>query len=259
MVRKKVIIFDIDGTAIDSPGQKLPTKRLVKVTQVVNTNYYLCAATGRVWSFAEPVLRGMKLGDPCIISGGTQICDPSTGKILWQCNLRQADLKAAIAIFRQYPDYKILWNDYTDEDYLYGGRLPKDINLDEPVYFLEMIFVPQLIAPEVIAKLSSIEGIACILAVAQRPGFHDIHVTNRKATKEHAIAELLKIIKVSREDTIGVGDGHNDLHLFAAVHQKIAMTNGVEELKSKADHIIGNVGEDGFAAWLETLNSTTTR
>src|SRR5437868_1564597 len=165
-MKQQAIIFDIDGTAIDSPEQKLPTDRLTKAAQAIRKDYYLCAATGRAWSFTKHVLQAMKLTDPCIISGGTQICDPQTGKIFWQCNLEPVDLEAAAAILRRYPHYMVQWNDYTDEDYLHGGRAPADIELDKPVYFLGMMFVPQKVAPEIAAQLSSIEGIACILAVA---------------------------------------------------------------------------------------------
>jgi HAD superfamily hydrolase (TIGR01484 family) len=253
-MKKQAIIFDIDGTAIDSPEQKLPTARLTKAAGAVRQDYYLSAATGRVWSFAKPVLQAMQLTDPCIISGGTQICEPQTGKILWQCNLEPADLKAAATILKDYPEYKVLWNDYADEDYLHGGESPDAIKLDEEVYFLEMIFVPQAVAPEIGARLGAIEGIACILALAQRPGYIDIHITNRGATKEHAVAELLKTLKLDRQDATGIGDGHNDLHLFAAVNHKVAMSNAVAELKAQADQVIGNVAEDGLAAYLESLH-----
>lgn len=255
MKKQKAIIFDIDGTAIDSPDQKLPTARLVDAARAIEGTHYLCAATGRVWSFAEPVLKGMALQDPCIISGGTQICNPSTGKIAWQCNIEPAGLQAVLAIVKQYPEYNVLYNDYVEHDYLYGGTSPRDISIHEPVYFFEQIFVPSGIAPEIVAKLSKIDGIACTPAIAQRPGFSDIHVTNRSATKEHAVGELLKLLHVKVGNTIGVGDGHNDLHLFSAVGHKVAMSNSVKDLKAAADEVIGSVNGDGFAAYLEKLAS----
>jgi hydroxymethylpyrimidine pyrophosphatase-like HAD family hydrolase len=58
-MKNKAIIFDIDGTAIDSPSQKIPSDRLIKAVRQIETEYFVCAATGRVWSFAEPVIRGL--------------------------------------------------------------------------------------------------------------------------------------------------------------------------------------------------------
>lgn len=252
-MKNKAIIFDIDGTAIDSPSQKIPSDRLMGAVRNVEDSYYVCAATGRVWTFAKSVLKGLSLVDPCIISAGTQICNPVTGEIMWQRDIDKADLESALLIAKGYPEYGVLYNDNDEDAYLNGGINVSGLQINESVYFFELIFVPQRIAPEIVAKLSAIEGIAVTLVVAQREGFNDIHITNRDATKEHAVAELLKIIQVNPENTIGVGDGHNDIHLFNAVKQKVAMGNAVEELKASSSKIIGAVKDDGFAQYLEDL------
>jgi hydroxymethylpyrimidine pyrophosphatase-like HAD family hydrolase len=70
-VKDNAIIFDIDGTAINSPEQKLPRENLVSVIEQLMDAYYLSTATERVWSFAKHVLHGLHLTDPCIISAGT--------------------------------------------------------------------------------------------------------------------------------------------------------------------------------------------
>lgn len=255
MNRDKALIFDIDGTAINSPIQKVPSERLVQAVRKIEKDYFICAATGRVWTFAEPVLKGLSLVDPCIISAGTQICNPGTGEIMWQCDVDKADLAATLAIAKKYPEYKVLYNDNDEDSYLNGGLDIASLQIDEPVYFFELIFVPQDVAPKIVAELSSIDGIAVTMVVAQRTGFNDIHVTNRNATKEHAIAELLKILNVRQENTIGVGDGHNDIHLFNAVKHKVAMGNAVDELKAAANEVIGLVTDDGFAEYLERLSN----
>jgi len=252
-MRSKAIIFDIDGTAIDSPVQKLPSRRLVDAVRGIENDYYVCAATGRVWTFAEPVLKALLLVDPCIISAGTQICNPVTGEIMWQCNIDPDDLVNVVELAKTYPDYKVLYNDNDEDAYLNGGLDINTLRIKKVVYFFELIFIPNHLAPEVVAKLSQIEGLAITLVVSQKPGYNDIHITNRNATKEHAVAELLYILNVKRENTIGIGDGNNDIHLFNAVQKKIAMGNAVDELKTSAELIIGDVVEDGLATYLESL------
>jgi Cof subfamily protein (haloacid dehalogenase superfamily) len=256
-MKRKAIIFDIDGTAIDSPVQKLPSQRLIDAVKAVEDEYYVCAATGRVWPFAKDFIKGLKLTDPCIISGGTQIINPATEEMLWQSNLQDADWQVALEVMRQYPEFLIIYNEYTEDDYLYGGTSPAEVKIGGPVYMLEQKFIPNNIAPEILAKLSQIEGASCTLVTAQRPGFNDIHVTNKGATKEQTIARLLEIIKVDKSNTIGFGDGHNDIHLFNAVHHKVAMDNAVEELRAMADEIIGHVTEDSFAKYLEELSQNS--
>jgi Cof subfamily protein (haloacid dehalogenase superfamily) len=254
-MKHTAIIFDIDGTAIDSPEQKVATERLVKAIQSIEQSYYLCAATGRVWPYAEQVIKSMQLVDPCIISGGTQICNPLTGEILWQCNLETADVQAAIAILKQYPEYMTLYNEYSEEDYLHGGTPPLKLHIPETeiVNVLEQKFVPAAIAPEIAAKLSTLKDATCTVVVSQRQGFNDLHITNKSATKEHAVHEVIRILGIQQTDTIGVGDNYNDIHIFNAVARKVAMGNSIAELKALADEVIGDVQSDGFATYLESL------
>ncbi|HEX5352347.1 MAG TPA: Cof-type HAD-IIB family hydrolase [Trichococcus sp.] len=68
------------------------------------------------------------------------------------------------------------------------------------------------------------------------PGVH-------KAT---AIEALLTHLGLSKEGTIAIGDGLNDLEMFDYCEIGIAMGNAKEELKSVADHVTGSVDEDGL-------------
>lgn len=172
---------------------------------------------------------------------------------MWQTSIEPADLQSALAVLLRYPDYNVLYNDYREDDYLYGGVSPTDLHITHSVYFLEQIFIPQNKSAEIVAELSRIEGLACTLVAAQRLGYHDIHITDRNATKEHAVAELLHMLALERKQATGIGDGHNDIHLFKAVEQRIAMDNAVKELKNAADLVIGSVQDDGLAEYLEKL------
>lgn len=252
-MRTKAIIFDLDGTAIDSPIQKQPTERLSSAALNLQNDYYLCAATGRCWTFAKNVLQGMHLSDLCIISGGTQICDPRTGEIVWQKDITPQALNDVVKIFKKNGRQRIIFNDYTEEDYFHGGTLPQDFDISKRVNWLSQSFVPDKLAIKLHSELDTVKGITCVMVVSQKSGCRDLHIVNAKATKEHAIAELLERLGVNKKNTIGIGDGHNDLHLFNAVGKKVAMGNSVNELKKNADLIIGEVKNDSLAEYFEEL------
>lgn len=258
MAKKSALIFDIDGTALDSPTQKLPTNRLVAAIRAIENNYYICAATGRPWQFAQDVLQGMGLVDPCIISGGTQICNPRDGRIVWQCAIEPEDVKKIKAVLLKYKGHRLIVNDFSEDDYFNGGCSPEELNTEQAIFFADYVFVPDTIAAEIAAELKQIPGITCVLATAQKPGHRDIHITNRIATKEYAVAELLKMIGVEKSNTWGFGDALNDIHLFRAVHTKIAMGNAVQELKDMADEVIPSVTDDGLAWYFERLRNSHT-
>jgi Cof subfamily protein (haloacid dehalogenase superfamily) len=252
-VRNKAIIFDIDGTVVDSPDQKLPTANLTRAFKNISQAYYCCAATGRPWSFAKDIITHLEAGNPSIVAGGTQIRD-SNGDVLWQCDIPSSSLIEVLNTFSEYDNHSLLVNDYEESAYLDDkGLRVEDIDPESKAYFLEAIFVPEKEAYKLKEKLDKIDGIVCTMVVAQREGMKDLHVTNEFATKEHAITELLKLIQVDVDQTIGVGDGHNDLHLFASVKTKVAMGNAVPELKAAADIVIGDVKNDGLAEYLESL------
>jgi 5-amino-6-(5-phospho-D-ribitylamino)uracil phosphatase len=256
ILKKKAIILDLDGVVVDSPKQKLPGKRLIKAIDSLKKEYYISVATGRVWSFAKEILKALNLKDPCIISGGTQICNPATNKILWQKNIDKKALIKVIRFLENFPNFKLLSNDIKEEDYFYGGVSPKDFLIKEPIYMLNQVFVPNNTAKKICRELNKIKNIACVLATAQKPNCKDLHILNKRATKKQAVEKLLKIIRVKKEDTIAIGDGLNDTDLFKAVSYKVAMANAVPELKNIADKVIGDVKKDGLAKYFEILNNS---
>jgi Cof subfamily protein (haloacid dehalogenase superfamily) len=255
MKKTSALIFDVDGTAIDSPAQKIPSQRLSKSIRAIEDTYYICAATGRPWPFAEPVLRGLNLIDPCIISGGTQICDPQSGEILWQCDIEPEDVKAVKNILLGYSKYHLIINDFSEAEYHQGGFPVSELDVDKDIFFIDFIYIPESEAKEIADKIRTIEGVTCTLATAHNAGQNDIHITNKAATKEHAVAELLNRVQVDKKNTYGFGDALNDVHLFRAVAQKIAMGNAVPELKELADEVIGVVSQDGLAEYFERLKA----
>ena len=251
-MRQSAIIFDIDGTVVDSPSQKIPTERLVEAFDRKREEYFLCAATGRPWTFAKDIVQALTT-DPVIVAGGTQI-RTATGEILWQTAIEHDALIEILGVLKKYKECNLLYNDYEERMYLEADGYSVDqIPVDEPIYFLETIFVPEAETNTIVDELMKIDGITCTIVVAQRPGMKDIHITNEFATKEHAITELLKILQVDVDKTVGVGDGHNDIHLFASVKTKVAMGNAVAELKEAADIVIEDVQNDGLAQFLETM------
>lgn len=73
MSQYKLIIFDLDGTAIPNHPDALPSPQLIKAIAQVKHNIKLCAATGRTIIKAGPIFEQLALSDPCIISGGRKL------------------------------------------------------------------------------------------------------------------------------------------------------------------------------------------
>ena len=78
-----------------------------------------------------------------------------------------------------------------------------------------------------------------------------ISISHTKATKQHAIFEVAKILGIDTHEIIAIGDGGNDLPLLMACGLKVAMGNAVEDLKEIADYVAPSVEEDGVAHVIE--------
>jgi Cof subfamily protein (haloacid dehalogenase superfamily) len=251
----KLVITDLDGTALDSPIEKVSSPRLAQaVIDADAAGIKVCAATGRPVSFAMPVLTSMGLSDPAIVAGGSRIINPKTTEKLWGVDISREDLEAVLAVIKPY-DIKVLWNDNTEQDYAEGGWEVDGLKTHDGIHFFELCFVPNELSEQINKQLNEIDGVTASIVKSYHDDAKDIHIINKAATKEHAIYELQKMLGISVEQTVGVGDGHNDIHLFNGVGHKVAMNNAVQDLKDQADEIIGDVKEDGLAEFIEKLVS----
>ena len=76
-------------------------------------------------------------------------------------------------------------------------------------------------------------------------------VYSREASKGNALAALAGHLGIRQEETACIGDGENDLSMFASSGLKIAMGNAVESLKVQADHVTDPNNRDGAARAIE--------
>lgn len=241
----KAIVFDIDGTAVENRRDAMPSERLVRAIAAARDHIHLFAASGRSPIYGAPILRALGLTDPCIVGGGTSIMNPVSGQILDQALL---------------PTNVITRVQQASAPFGYDVHLGSTATQVRPATHGQPVKHPQ---PYVLLQQVSdgditnlMQALATIpeIVAAASPDFdggHTIQITNHDATKEHRIKQLLDQLGVKREQTIGVGDGDNDIHLFASVGHRIAMGNASEQLKSIANEIAPPISQDGLAYIIE--------
>jgi HAD superfamily hydrolase (TIGR01484 family) len=242
----KAIIFDLDGTAIPNTPNGMPSSRLVKAIQAASPSLILCAATGRPITNAKSILDALQLKHPCVISAGTQIADPVSGEILWEAAIDKSDAEAIIEVCKPYHYELLVGNELMGE-----GSAAREKQVTGSVNVMYLMGCAEADAQIILQKLGEISGITAAGVTSWTHEGIDIHITHREATKEHAIAELLKMLDITKEDAVGIGDANNDVHLFKAVGYKVAMGNATDLLKSQADEVCDSVDEDGLAKFIE--------
>lgn len=241
------IIFDLDGTVMPSARHSMPGPEICAAVTTNRDKLILCAATGRAWRDAGPVIKALGVNRPSIINGGTSIVDPESETILWEETIPAKTAAGIYKIAKKYP-YPFSFSKGLT---IVEGEEPKgSVNT---LYILDVpLNSPNLKLLE--DELDNVEGVTISRAYSWgiEKGM-DLHITSQTATKEHAVVELCSILNLDRTKVAGVGDGFNDIHLFNAVGYKVAMGNAVSELKEAADEVIAGVEENGLAAFIKQV------
>lgn len=244
------LVFDLDGTAITNKLEAMPSERLIHAVSRAKDKLHLIAATGRTVQHALPIVQALGLTDPCVVTGGATIINPASGEVLHEALFSQAQLDIITDICRNKSFLVRAGHQAFDES------VPaKDCHLVTPATIIFIAGLAETDVPKMVKTLSAIPGVAATSARAYTGGYV-LNLTTIDGTKEHGIGRVLKDIDVLKSASIGVGDGDNDSHLFAATGYHVAMGNATENLKSLADEIAPSIDDDGLAWIIERLLET---
>lgn len=236
----KAIMLDVDGTLVTNEYEGRISPKVKQTILKANAKVKVGIASGRPLARVSFIMEELKLKIPCVIGGGTQIVDPLTGLIIWEQPILTKDAALLQKELQQVP-YKVWVVDEVEEILLTPNlKLKKPLN-----FFMSKILEEE--ADRLISLFSNIPTLALTKVVAYTPGYVSLHITHAQATKQHAIEKVAEILKLDRDQIIGVGDGHNDIPLFKACGLRVAMGDAVQLLKERADYIAPSCIDDGVA------------
>lgn len=241
----KAIIFDLDGTVVPSILEGMPSDAVVKAVQRVKGKIKLSSASARAVQYCRNIWQALSLEDPCIINGGSQIINPKTEKVIWEQLLPEGAIKEVLDKARGYTE-TVAFNGVIFNINAKHEEFPKNTNL------MVAFGVKKEKTESLVNLLSMIPDVAVHVLHSWVEGdYWDFHIIHKLATKKHAVAKLIEILGVQKEEVIGVGDGNNDMPLFEAVGYKVAMGNAANALKENADYVTDTLDNDGFAKFIE--------
>ncbi len=235
----KALIMDCDGTLIPNLRNGLPSLKVTEAINKISKKIHIGIATSRPLFLAAPIMKHLNLSGPSIVAAGAQIVDGKTFKILKEQSIEKEDLSKAIAIVRGF-ELKYFLQDGTSND--------KEMTTSEtPNKAIEMAMMEleQDLAEKLKNELSKISGISVHKNMSWQTGKADVVITHSSATKHHGILEVARLLNISSDEIIGVGDGYNDFPLLMACGYKVAMGNAVDDLKAIADYVAPTVENDG--------------
>lgn len=245
-MRYKLLLLDLDGTLVKDlgmpPKKFTPSTRLKSAIQAVSKKVSVCLCTGRDKATVLDVIGQFGITTPQIIEGGAKIIYHQ-GKEVWAKYLSAPVINQTIKYLKNSPvEFSIIVN---------GVEIMNQIPLNDldkitSVFWYAANRQQTNQLQKFYAQNSDVQ-----LSVNQHRGGNTIYITHQEGTKTHGISKLQEILKVTKDETIGVGDGNNDVMMFAGCGFKVAMGNAVPELKKLADFITLSVKKDGVADVIE--------
>ena len=241
----QALVFDLDGTAIPQAFDGMPSKRVIDAVSRAKKYCHVSIATGRPYSYSKDILAALGIEDLCILSGGSCLYSCKTNEYVWKQELETHLLEEVLFKLKKFSDHDV-------EDGVHKGRVP--FHSYRPTGSIDLLCIFSVTkeeSEEIVTIVGQSKGLVAHAMGSWKLGTYDVHITHELATKKHALQSLLARLNVDHSRVMVVGDGGNDLPLFELAGLKVAMENGADELKVKADWVAPSVSDDGLAVAIE--------
>lgn len=273
-----ILALDIDGTLL-GPGGHLGDRTRRAVHAAGEAGWLVTLATGRRWDSTKPIADDLGLRVPLIVFNGAVVRDSVTAEILHYNPLPHeatAPLVWALVGRKLQP---VLYEDvHAGERLLTGpeeydnpvihrwlsgvglehGPIVQRLPYDELAEAGRVVRIVVYDAPE---RMAGIEGLAeelgldhrTLLYEAGRDEYLMAELLHSHGTKAAAIAALAARYGLSLNETVAVGDGHNDVEMLAEAGLGVAMGQAPEAVRARADVTIGGHADEGLASFIEEI------
>ena len=268
----RFIALDLDGTLLDSQ-KRLSHRNETVLKECIRRGITVVPCTGRIWFGVPEVIRCFPGIRYAITTNGAVIEDVAEGRVLDERKMSQ---ELALEILELGKQFNTMYDAYAGgrafgearfidhmEDYGISPELSKMVHSTREI-------VPD-VAEAVRALGATVEKInyffgdmeerrrakeallarGDVLVSASFPTNLEINALG--ASKGEAILRLAEHLGLRPDQTMGFGDGENDISMMRLAGIGVAMGNAMETVKAEANVITGTNDADGVADAIERL------
>lgn len=268
---KTLYISDLDGTLL-SPDVSLTSRSIRILNELISQGLLFTVATARSIASVKYILRDLKLTLPIILMNGVCIYDPVKRDYVKVEAFNREDAKALISMIEENHLKGFLYTINKGELATYyedlSNKALKDFHDERVIKYKKpftrvdnfaalidesIIYFTLMDKKENLEQLyEMIKVIPNINSVFYKDNYFEnmwyLEIFSRNSSKYHAVQFLRNFLSV--DTIIGFGDNQNDMALFDACDKCYAVGNAINELKLRADGVIGKNTEDAVAIWL---------
>lgn len=252
-----VVLSDVDGTQIIH-GQRLPSDEVQAAARTLRVNGVpLLEVTSRSHALMRKLVEPLDLRDNlCTLDGGATVAHANGGEVVWSQWLNADTTRTVVSSIGRF-----CTDIHFDMDS--RGRNPLEVlaAIEDEQTAIEG--APSVFAifgtergEEIVRTLAGLAGVkhTPIMGYENSPTLRCIQVVDAGVDKQYGIEQMLRYSNLADRRRLAIGDGMNDLPLFAAAGEggvRVAMGNAPDALKDLADWIGPSVEEHGFAVAME--------
>ncbi|SDC06588.1 hypothetical protein SAMN05421734_10453 [Pelagirhabdus alkalitolerans] len=237
----KWIALDLDGTLVDH-GERYVSDRMIKaVNDAREQGIEVVIATGRHRSTSLAIAEQLQVDYMITLNGGE--IWTRDGELIERAAIDEETVKEIIKIHQQNETYHWLVSD----ERIYRGELPDN--------YLEHTWIKFGFHVEDDQQREKMRA-----QFAQMPTIELSNSSlknmelNRKGThKKAAIERLIKSKGIEFDAVMAIGDSMNDIKMIESAGIGVAMGNGQDEVKEKANYITKSLHQEGAAYAIESL------
>lgn len=258
-----LVALDVDGTILDLDGAMTDRVRAA-VAAVAASGRHVVLSTGRSLAATAPVLDrlGLRSGYAVTSNGAVTVrLDPALATGVEVIDRVTFDPAPALRLLREELPQAV----YAVEDGPGGYRLNAPFPNGELDGDLTIVPFEQLLDHPVCRVIvrSPEHTPEHFLEMVQRLGLHGgnyfvgwsawLDIAPDGVSKAHGLAVVADRLGLGPADVLAVGDGRNDLEMFAWAGSSVAMGQAPPEVRAAADAVCATVEQDGLAEVLEGL------
>ncbi|MGQ9492786.1 MAG: Cof-type HAD-IIB family hydrolase [Anaerolineae bacterium] len=259
----RLIVCDLDGTVLTHDDNLRPVV-YEAMQAVVDAGVWITISSGRGYQMLKPFLGSLPLNAPVIGCNGGLIFDPITRQVLY---LQPMSLPLAHEMIRLVQQDELGLRVYLDDmetmlEYrtvhpafvlvrdgiVVGQDIDPATVLTRPPHKLVVYSQSPETTPAVVTRLQKYVGDQAHVVASNR---QIIEIITPGISKATGMSRVAKYLGVTREETIAIGDGDNDVEMLEWAGLGIAMGNASSAAKAVADWIAPSVEEDGVASALQ--------
>lgn len=266
----RLIALDMDGTLLNDQKELSPGNRAA-LESCISHGIEIVPATGRPAAGIPEDMKKIAGIRYAILTNGARIENFREGRIIAQ---ELMDWELAYEILEMISRYPVAYDPYIQgrgkmearfrnhlEDYGLPPAMQKLVlsSRDEvedelalvkawkvPVEKINIFTKDRKLRRELWEKIAQYKELAVTSSLD-----YNVEINAAAATKGNALLQLAKHLGLKPEQTMAMGDGSNDLSMIEAAGVGVAMANGMDILKQKADYITRSNEEDGVAAAIQ--------